>query len=557
MCLLVPALAAAAATRVAIVPFQINADKDYTFLQKGIQDMLSSRLAMAGKVDVIEPQTTRQVLDTIQGFSGDNLALLAGAKLKADYVLHGSITVLGESVSIDAKMLDVTGRKDALSFFRQPRGMGDVIPQINLLATEINQKIFNRAPAATAAPSSSPSPAAPAPPPQHDIHMHPEKLLQGNQAISDAGGSPFVQAQGDGGGTSLNPGFITPAGSASQGPAFWKSRNFDHLISGIAIGDVNADGLLETIVVTPDEVQIYQFAQQRMTKLKVVKAGSFSYNISVDVGDINDNGTPEIFISSLTSGRNKVRSMVLEYDGSDYKTLVSDANWYFRVIDHPARGELLLGQGQNLGADAFSDQIVELTWNGVEYLAGERILPANRACLLGFAMGDVLNDNSTTAAVLNPYDHLRILQLNGKEVWTSSDYYGGTPEHVLLPPADSGEPEVKFYLPVRLRVTDLEKDGKYEVIAIRNDDMADRKLAQQRLFRKGRLTALQWTGLGLATLWHTRDISGRIQDFAIGDFDNDGNREILCAVITKEGAIIGMESKSTLIAYELADAGQQ
>ncbi len=40
--------------RLAILPFSMNADRDLTFLQKGIVDMLSSRLAWKGKVTVIE-----------------------------------------------------------------------------------------------------------------------------------------------------------------------------------------------------------------------------------------------------------------------------------------------------------------------------------------------------------------------------------------------------------------------------------------------------------------------------------------------------------------------
>ncbi len=55
----------------------------------------------------------------------------------------------------------------------------------------------------------------------------------------------------------------------------------------------------------------------------------------------------------------------------------------------------------------------------------------------------------------------------------------------------------------------------------------------------------------LAPNWKTTEISGRISDYAIGDFDNDGYDEILASVVTKEGTTVGMESKSVLIAYDL------
>lgn len=60
-----------------------------------------------------------------------------------------------------------------------------------------------------------------------------------------------------------------------------------------------------------------------------------------------------------------------------------------------------------------------------------------------------------------------------------------------------------------------------------------------------------WNGLGLVPLWKTRKISGRIQDFAIGDFDGDGRTELVVAVIMKEGRIVTQKPTSSIIAYEL------
>jgi len=45
--------------------------------------------------------------------------------------------------------------------------------------------------------------------------------------------------------------------------------------------------------------------------------------------------------------------------------------------------------------------------------------------------------------------------------------------------------------------------------------------------------------------------NGYIRDFAIGDFDNDGEDEIVAAVISKSGSIIGTHPKSSVISYDL------
>jgi len=67
-----------------------------------------------------------------------------GEQLGADYILFGSLTHFGESVSLDAAMVDVTGDKPALTFFEQSNSMGDVIPLVNTFAGDINRKVFNR-----------------------------------------------------------------------------------------------------------------------------------------------------------------------------------------------------------------------------------------------------------------------------------------------------------------------------------------------------------------------------------------------------------------------------
>ena len=44
----------------------------------------------------------------------------------------------------------------------------------------------------------------------------------------------------------------------------------------------------------------------------------------------------------------------------------------------------------------------------------------------------------------------------------------------------------------------------------------------------------------------------KIQDFTVGDFDNDGQDELVAALVIKEGRVaVISDSKSTIIAYEL------
>jgi TolB-like protein len=114
---------------------------ELNYLQSGVREMLTSRLAWQGKVQVVDKSQSEQAVRGAKDISLND-ALKAGSSLKADYVLFGSITAMGQSVSIDAKMAPVSGKTEPLSFYAQTKSLDEVIPQINQFAQEINQKVF-------------------------------------------------------------------------------------------------------------------------------------------------------------------------------------------------------------------------------------------------------------------------------------------------------------------------------------------------------------------------------------------------------------------------------
>ena len=526
--------ASAKQSRIAIVPFTMNAEKDLTYLQEGILSMLSSRLSWENKVFVIARQETAAAVKTISTPLNEAKARKIGAILKADYVLFGSLTIFGNSVSLDAKMVDIANsKKPPLSFFNQSQGMEEVIPRINLFAEEINEKVFGRKIAVRQLPQQR----APAQRPSQ--YMHPERLLSGE----------FIEPEEAGGGRS--PFVIT--GRSDATPGFWKSKNFRMQIKGLALGDVDGDGKIETVMITNQEVHIYRSENDRFIKIKEITGEKYYKYLSVDVADINKNGKAEIFVTCLNKSSKSLDSFVLEFNGSDFVPVADNENWYFRVIPRPVLGPMLVGQKMGI-SDLFMPGVYELAWTGSSYKPQGKVgmgLPEN-ITVFGFTMGDLLNTKGEVVAAFDEEERLRIYATGGDQEWKSEDRFGGSENYIDIDFQDKeGDYESRVYLPHRLYIVDLNKDGKTELITVKNKSISGHLFRRFRHYSGAWFESLSWDGLGLAKNWHTRKVSGYICDYAIGDIDNDGELELVAAIVSKRD-VIGQKAKSTVITYDLA-----
>ncbi len=105
------AVAAAGETKaVVLLPFEAHASDDGNVLRASLYNHLAAELRKEKNIMLQEPGEFSRT-DTVAGV---DLAMDAGRALGADYVITGSVTRLGNAVSIDAKIMDV-GRGEFLS----------------------------------------------------------------------------------------------------------------------------------------------------------------------------------------------------------------------------------------------------------------------------------------------------------------------------------------------------------------------------------------------------------------------------------------------------------
>ena len=514
--------AAAEPVKVAIVPFRINAEKDMSFLRDGIYDMLASRIAWEGKVVVLDREVSRQAFAAVAEPIKAPEARAAGARVGAEWVLYGSLTLFGNSVSIDTQMVNVSGVKETLSFFNQSEGMEEVIPRINLIAQDINAQVFGRQTNVAGLPAQTPQAAQQARP---SIYAHPESLVgQGDQSYSP---------------------FVIEGGAYSESPGFWKSRNIKTAILSMSLADVNGDGKIETVLCSSQEIFIFQNDQGRFVKLAEIAVTPIENLIGVDAADINANGTAEIFVTAINGNDNGLRSFVLEFNGKSYERIAENQKWYLRVIDHPLRGRVLLGQARGID-DIFFGPIHELQWQAGSLESSDSLIWTKGLTVFGFALGDATNEGSDSAVAYDSGDLLRLYTIGGKREWKSDDRYGGSETAIKYSQESAG----RVFLAQRIFITDLNASGKYEVVVTKNESQTGQVFKNYRSYGGGQIVSLSWNGLGLATNWHTRKVSGWFSDFAVGDIDNDGQVEI-AATVVREGKNAVSSGESAVVVYDL------
>jgi TolB-like protein len=523
-------------TRIAVLPFKINAEKDLSYLSNGIFDMLTSRLTDPGKVQVISKSDAENALENVMAAVDEASAREIGTRLDADFVLYGSLTVFGSSLSMDAKLVDVSGAKPSLTFFNQSQDMAEIIPRINQFAAEINQKAFGRPMVVKTTPVIQP--AAPKTAPTPEIYAHPEKLLQDGEVVPE---KPPKEPT-----TPAAP-LIMNREDAVITPTFWKSRNFNYLINGLAVGDVDGDGQNETVIVTPHEVRVYRTQDGRFFQIKRAAQSKRHYYIGVDVADVNDNGYAEIFVSSLNKLKNALASQVIEFDGNKLKTIVENSPYYYRVATQSDGSKVLLGQ-KNRAGNPYGGSIYEMIWQNQDYLPDKHIKTSGDVNVLGFSQDIILEDGRKASVAYKDDNRLNIIDPSGEVLWKHSEHYGGSTLYYAGDITNPGEVERKIYLPMRVLVRNNGAIGQSEIIAVKNYEVFDMGW-QRRHFNETHIESFSWDGLGLATNWKTRKFSGHIRDFAVADFDNDGKDEVVAAVILKEGAVVTTKPKTTIIAY--------
>ncbi len=497
--------------KVAILPFLIHSQENLDYLREGIYDILASRITVEGGIVVIERSIVERALYEERPMRLDETAATKiGTRVGADYIVLGSLTKIGDYISLDARLISITEEKPPLGVYTQHKGIDDVMVKIGDFAQDIGYKILGRR-AMTGRPTEPKS----------------AHIIQPKREIGRIG---------------------------AESIEFKKSQTFNFEIKGLDIGDVDGDKKNEVVVMDDHNLYVFKYDGDKLSLFRKIEIGYQHNFLTLDVADVNRNGYAEIIVTSVIE--DNLQSFILEYEEGKFRTITKKANWYFRVLDSPKDGPTLMGQ--RMGSEGiFVGPIYKFIWKKNSFEKGPQMPFPKDTKIFGMISADIRNQGTSDAIMLDDMGRLRINSPDGKFSWRSRELFGGTKNFYetkkktdpVFSYKDKDAVFWRVYIPGKILIRDLDGDGINELIINRNFGSLG-LLEKAKTYETGEIYNLVWDGSLLTTNWKTREINGYISDFQVRDVDNDGEEELVAAVVDF-GGITDRKGTSNILFFKL------
>ena len=535
---------------VAVLPFGMHAPPDLAYLQDGIRDMLTSRLGEEGKVQIMDRETVTRAMKGNKGDLGPEEARSIARSLKADYVLFGSLTALGQSVSIDARMAPASGNAQPVSLYTQTKSMDEVIPQIDRFARDINRKVFSKGGEESGSTGSEGESAS---------TRNPEYLVAGMLQNKDNI-------------SYLNPNFVEITSEATlRRSGIWRSQEFGETFVGMDIGDLDGDGRNEVVLITSTKVMVYRREAQGLKPLATYSGTKADRFLTVSAVDVNRDGKCRVFVTNLkkhnqvgpeiaesvtgTRGFTEdVASFGLELKGGKLEPVGTPVPYFLNGVVLPKRGKVLLGQEKGDSSQgAFKPGIFEMQIRGGKIATSIPVNVPSKCNVFNFAVADLKNDHMDEYIVVDPSNHLFVLNAAGDVLWKSDRIFATTTGRLEGKVNDRRFNDVEnVFLPCSIQVTDLNGDGIPEIVVTRNIDNPSRFLPDSmKYYDKGEVVSLSWDNAGMVENWKTREIAGMVTALRVADMENTGKAQLVLSVVSARDLLKLTNPKSTVLGYEL------
>jgi hypothetical protein len=499
---------APARRQVLFLPFSIDMPGSHAYLRNGLASMLASRLATrANIIAVPQGAATEQMAAALK--AGNYEAF--GQQLRqsgADYLVMGSLAPAGEGLLLTSYVFSKNADQAPRKFSHNLPAVEGAMGAVDDLAWQISGTVFGkpRPEEAAAAPVQAKGTAA-------FQTAHPERAYRENLFAGSFAG--------------------LEEGGRFELVASHRSRKMPMELMDMNAGDLDGDGTVEMVLLARSELLLYRFQDGQFQKITAVPLPDHLRYHGATRADLNGNGRQEIYVSA--SAGEVPDSSVYEWDGHALSQLFSKIRFYLRAMDIPGEAPVLLGQS-TLAGEQGAGGIRRMTLDPQRgIVAGEAYpLPAPLN-LFDFAVGDLDGDGSREVVAINADNRMQVFAASGALLWTSTELYGASDNFFGTLTSQSDLEKKTVYVNTRIILTDLDTDGKNDVLVGRNRLETVAFMPNLRYFDGSSITAHRWANGALTPVWETRKLPGYTVNYQALRTDEEGGHLQLLFADTEKG----------------------
>ncbi len=129
---------------VAVFPFTIRGQEELPRAQQTLRNLLDRNLTEEG-LRVVGASEVAGILGGRSAPASESAARAMGGRLKADYVLFGSLNQVGGYISVDARLVDVSGNKRTEVLYAEERGLENLASIGNQIGRQVSVRLLSKA----------------------------------------------------------------------------------------------------------------------------------------------------------------------------------------------------------------------------------------------------------------------------------------------------------------------------------------------------------------------------------------------------------------------------
>jgi hypothetical protein len=315
---------------------------------------------------------------------------------------------------------------------------------------------------------------------------------------------------------------IRPAEVDRTKPVGWLSQRLAGEMRAMAQGQTLSSGERELFIATATSLRYYR----QGAELKLVAQVDFSKDqeiLAVDTADLDENGMPEVYVTVM-AGEQLVSQVWTPVENRLEKT-ADRLPYFFRALTLVDGKKKVYVQQIGTDSDFYGD-VHELVKIGAKYEMKNPLKLPRFGYLYNFGQLMDASGNLLTI-VMNDDGYLIVNNAEGKELWRTTDKFGGSDvsfkrdDNQNMP--FTGSRYRWRFLDLRLTVL-----PSGEVIVPQNSGIF--VVGNQRTYKKSTVYGFFWNGSSLEERWHLKENPSYLADYVL---DADRKELLLLQVVKK------------------------